>query len=134
MTIPPRFNVSSDQIDHIVKIFYAAIRQDDLLGPVFANHISDWPKHEEKISRFWRNVILFERNYNGNPMRAHMQAGDVKPEHFLPWLSLFDETLNRVLSQDTAAAWSELAHRIGAGLRIGVSDLRNNQSAPPILR
>ena len=134
MTIPPRFNVTPEQIDRVVAVFYAAIRRHEVLGPIFGRHVTDWPEHEEKIARFWRNAILFERSYDGNPMRTHMQAGDVKAEHFAPWLMLFDETLRRTLPEDTAAGWSALAHRIGAGLRMGVEDLRERRAGAPILR
>lgn len=134
MTIPPRFNVTPEQIDRVVAVFYAAIRRHEVLGPIFGRHVTDWPEHEEKIARFWRNAILYERSYDGNPMRTHMQAGDVKAEHFAPWLMLFDETLRRTLSEDTAAGWSALAHRIGAGLRMGVEDLRERRAGAPILR
>ena len=134
MTIPPRFNVSAEQIDRVVAVFYAAIRRHEVLGPVFGRHVTSWPEHEEKIARFWRNAILFERSYDGNPMRTHLQAGDVKAEHFAPWLMLFDETLRRTLPEDTAAGWSALAHRIGAGLRMGVEDLRDRAPGAPILR
>ena len=134
MTIPPRFNVTPEQIDRVVAVFYAAIRRHEVLGPIFGRHVTDWPEHEEKIARFWRNAILYERSYDGNPMRTHMQAGDVKAEHFAPWLMLFDETLRRTLPEDLAAQWSALAHRIGSGLRMGVEDLRERQPGAPILR
>ena len=134
MTIPPRINVTPEQIDRVVAVFYAAIRRHEVLGPIFGRHVTDWPEHEEKIARFWRNAILYERSYDGNPMRTHMQAGDVKAEHFAPWLMLFDETLRRTLPADLAAQWSALAHRIGAGLRMGVEDLRERPTGAPILR
>ena len=134
MTIPPRFNVTPEQIDRVVAVFYAAIRRHEVLGPIFGRHVTDWPEHEEKIARFWRNAILYERSYDGNPMRTHMQAGDVKAEHFAPWLMLFDETLRRTLPDEAAQAWSALAHRIGAGLRMGVEDLRERRAGAPILR
>ncbi|MDO5529420.1 MAG: group III truncated hemoglobin [Paracoccus sp. (in: a-proteobacteria)] len=129
-----RFDVDEGDISRVVKLFYAAIRRHEILGPVFARHVDDWPEHEEKIARFWRNAILAERVYDGNPMRVHMAAGDVKAEHFAPWLALFDETLRRTLEPEPAAAWSALAHRIGAGLRMGVEDLRERRGGAPILR
>lgn len=134
MSVPPRFDVTPAQINQVVATFYAAVRQHEVLGPVFANHVTDWPEHEEKIARFWRNAILFERSYDGNPMRTHIQAGDVRAEHFTDWLALFDETLRRTLPREVAAAWSALAHRIGAGLRMGVEDLRERRPGPPTLR
>ncbi len=133
MTIPARFPVTAEQIDRVVAVFYAAIRRHEQLGPIFANHVTDWPEHEAKIARFWKNAILYERSYDGNPMQVHMRTRDVKAEHFAPWLMLFDETLRRTLPADSAEAWSLLAHRIGSGLRMGVEDLRERRSGPPVL-
>lgn len=132
--IPPRFPVTPDQIDRVVAVFYGAVRRHEVLGPVFANHVSDWPAHEARIASFWRNAILYDRGYDGNPMRVHRQAGDVRPDHFPVWLALFDETLRRSLPPDTARSWSALAHRIGQGLRMGVMDARDDDTGPPILR
>lgn len=130
MSIPPRFPVTPAQVDRVVAVFYAAVRRHEVLGPVFAGHVADWPEHEEKIARFWRNAILSERAYDGNPMQVHRRAGDVLPEHFPLWLALFDETLRRTLPAEAAAAWSALAHRIGAALRMGVTI----EDGPPRLR
>lgn len=127
---PPRFPISADQISQVTTVFYARIRQHPNLGPVFAAHVSDWGPHEAKIASFWRNAILFEREYGGNPMAAHMAAGDVHAEHFPQWLDLFDEVLGQTLPQEIAEAWSDLAHRIGRGLRMGVEDLRDNRGVP----
>lgn len=131
--IPPRFPITEPQIDAVVTGFYAAIRQHPGLGPVFAAHVGDWPEHEAKIARFWKNAILFQRVYDGNPMEAHLKAGNVRPGMFEPWLALFDQTLNRELPAETAAAWSALAHRIGAGLRYGLVET-SPRGQPPVLR
>lgn len=132
--MPPRFDITPAQIDRVVAVFYAAIRRHEVLGPVFGAHVADWPEHEAKIAAFWRNAILYERSYDGNPMRVHMQAQDIRPEHFPEWLMLFDETLRRTLPEDTARAWSALAHRIGGSLRMGVQNLNARRDAPPVLR
>ncbi|SFR35841.1 hemoglobin [Yoonia tamlensis] len=123
MSIPPRFPVSADEIAQVVAAFYAVVRADPVLGPVFAKHVADWPAHEEKIARFWRNAILFERSYDGNPMAAHMQAGNVAPAHFDIWLGHFDRVLAQKLSPVTAQSWSALAHRIGRGLSYGLAPI-----------
>lgn len=123
-----RFDITSEQIERVVAVFYTAVRRHEVLGPVFAGHVKDWPEHEDKIVRFWRNAILRERVYDGNPMRVHMAAGDVRADHFTPWLALFDETLRRCLPEAEARGWSALAHRIGAGLRFGVQDLRERRA------
>lgn len=127
--IPPRFAVTAEQIDRVVATFYDAVRRHPGLGPVFAAHVRDWPAHEAKIARFWRNAILFERCYDGNPMAAHLAAGDVRAPMFDVWLGLFDSVLRLELPAETGAAWSALAHRIGRGLRMGVAD-RDSTGVP----
>lgn len=113
--------LTAEQIDTVVGKFYAAVRQDADLAPIFNNHIHDWPEHEIKIASFWRNAILRERSYAGNPMQKHQAAGDVKPDHFPIWLGLFDEVLHAELPPHLAHEWSRLAHRIGQGLSYGLS-------------
>ena len=122
MSIPPRFPVTKAQIAQVVAAFYQRVRVDSELGPVFATQVTDWPTHEDKITRFWANAILFEREYDGNPMQIHLQAGNVAAHHFVRWLALFDEVLMAVLPQETAQAWSALANRIGRGLKYGLQD------------
>lgn len=129
-----RFAITEDQIDAVVAAFYAAVRSDPSLAPIFASHISDWPAHETKIALFWRNAILLERGYDGNPMAVHKAAGNVRPGMFDPWLALFDQTLTRELPPETAKAWSALAHRIGRGLRYGLVDSAKTASGIPLLR
>ncbi|WP_022704583.1 group III truncated hemoglobin [Pseudorhodobacter ferrugineus] len=129
-----RFPITHAQIDAVVADFYAAIRAHPKLGPVFAAHVTDWPPHEAKIARFWRNAILFERSYDGNPMAVHKAAGNVRPGMFDDWLALFDATLARQLPPETATQWSALAHRIGRGLRMGVVEGQTLQGGIPRLR
>ena len=131
--IPPRIPLSRDDIAEVVQTFYARVQQQPELAPIFAAHVTDWPSHEEKITRFWANAILFERAYDGNPMQVHMQAGNVQPEHFQTWLALFDQTLTDCLPPDTAAQWSALAHRIGRGLSLGLREFQRPKDAVPDL-
>ena len=132
--LPPRFALTRPQIEAVVAEFYDLIRRHPGLGPVFAAHVTDWPAHEAKIVRFWANAILFERDYDGNPQQVHVAAGDVRPGHFEVWLALFDGVLGRQLPEPTAAAWSALAHRIGRGLRMGVTDRDSGPGGVPRLR
>ena len=137
MTHPLKlFEITATEIDRVVTVFYARIRTHPDLGPVFGAHIAvdEWPAHEEKIARFWRNAILREGCYSGNPMRVHMETPDVQPTHFPLWLGLFDEVLAHELPEVTATAFSALAHRIGNGFVYGLTQLRQPRGAPPVLR
>jgi hemoglobin len=122
MTIPPRFPITSGDIDRVVARFYSAVRAHPGIGPIFATHVTDWPTHEAKIASFWRNAILFERGYDVNPMQVDKCAGNVNSAHFGPWLGLFDKVLSEELPEETALAWSHLAHRIGRGLSFGLEN------------
>ena len=109
------------KIDQVTTAFYTKVQRDPVLGPVFAAHVDDWPAHIDKISRFWRNAIQREKLYDGNPMIKHREAGNVRAEHFENWLILFDETVFEHLPGQTAQAWSDMAHRIGQSLQMGLS-------------
>lgn len=130
----PRIEVARSDIEQVVHAFYARVRAHPVLAQVFARHVDDWPAHEEKITRFWANALLFEGDYDGNPMQAHMQAQNVKPVHFDHWLGLFDDTLYANLPSHLAIQWSLLAHRIGRGLSMGVEDIHRPQDQAPKLR
>lgn len=131
---PPRLDVTAADIDRVVAAFYDLVRRHPGLGPIFAVHVADWPAHEEKVARFWRNAILHERVYDGNPVAVHQAAGNVRPGMFDAWLDLFDRVLARELPADTAARWSALAHRIGGPMRAGVVDRMRGPGGVPILR
>ncbi|MFC6049529.1 group III truncated hemoglobin, partial [Methylobacterium hispanicum] len=49
--------------------FYARVRQDPLIGPVFAAAVPDaaWPRHMATIRDFWSSVLLKTGRYKGNP-------------------------------------------------------------------
>jgi len=119
-----RFPISAEQIDTVVRTFYAKIRLHPTLGPIFNGAIGTnaqiWELHEDKIGRFWRSALLREGSYSGNPMIAHMDVPEIRQEHFAQWLDLFDSVLNDVLPKETAASFSAMAHRIGTGLRKAV--------------
>ncbi|WP_085310686.1 group III truncated hemoglobin [Planktotalea arctica] len=126
-----RFAIEAEEIEQVTRAFYAKVRAHPVLGPVFAAHVEDWHSHEAKIAGFWRNAILLERSYSGNPMQVHKAAGNVRAEHFPEWLALFDETLAEHLLPDVASAWSALAHRIGRGLALGLIPVAKAGGPPP---
>ncbi|MQY42216.1 globin family protein [Epibacterium sp. SM1969] len=128
-----RFDINAQEIDRVVARFYAQIRLHPVLGPVFASHVTDWPEHEEKIAAFWRNAILRQKSYSGNPMQVHVTRPDIKAEHFPIWLELFHKVLHQELPNLQARQWAALADRIGEGFRTGIVAMRQPKDAPPKL-
>ena len=60
-------------ISDLVTRFYAKVRCDLLIGPLFNRTIDDWDAHLAKLSAFWSSVMLTSGRYKGNPMVAHMK-------------------------------------------------------------
>jgi hemoglobin len=133
-----RFDMSREDIERLMRVFYARIRAHDVLGPIFIRAVGEdgpvWRTHEAKIASFWRNAIGMERDYQGNPMQVHLGNGEVQPELFPLWLALFHEVAAELLTPDKAANISALADRIGQGLSFGIATARGKAVAPPVLR
>ena len=108
-------------LQHLVDLFYAKVRRDPLLGPVFNNAVDDWPEHLEKLGAFWSSVMLTTGRYKGSPMSAHVrQASAIQPEMFDRWLDLWRETARETLAAADAHAVIEKAERIAESLKLAL--------------
>ncbi len=90
-------------ISDLVDRFYAAVRDDALLGPIFADRIADWPTHLARMKAFWSSVLHNSGSYSGSPMQKHLAIPGLERAHFERWLALFRATLAD-LARDPAAA------------------------------
>lgn len=97
-----RIGINASFIDHIVEAFYAKIREDNLLGPIFAERVSDWPPHLARMKAFWRSVLHNSGEFSGNPMLKHLAIPGLHLEHFERWLNLFYKTLREAESHPAA--------------------------------
>ncbi len=96
--------VDSGYIDHLVETFYGKIRGDELLGPIFAERISDWPAHLARMKAFWRSVLHNSGEFSGNPMLKHLAIPGLELRHFAHWLDLFYATLREAEAHPQATA------------------------------
>lgn len=120
-------DLTEDDLQRVVDAFYAKVRQDALLGPVFNGAIEDWPHHLVKLQAFWSSVMLTSGRYKGNPMAAHLRHGAaMQPAAFARWLALWRETTDALLGGDRAAALQEKAGRIAESLTLGLNFQRNS--------
>lgn len=88
--------IDGDYVARLVEAFYARIRDDDLLGPIFAARISDWPPHLERMKSFWRSILHASGEFAGNPMAKHLALPGLEARHFAHWLELFYATLREL--------------------------------------
>lgn len=105
----------------LVDAFYAAVRADDLIGPLFNDAIGDWPHHLGKLGDFWSSVMLTSGRYKGQPMPAHLKhKSRITPAMFDRWLALWRETTDRLMRPDDARALQDKAARIAESLSLAL--------------
>ncbi|MGX7953436.1 group III truncated hemoglobin [Tsuneonella sp. HG249] len=122
--------VTEQDIGRLVPRFYARVRADAVLGPIFNGAIDDWPHHLGKLEAFWSSVMLTSGRYKGQPMVAHLRHADhMTRENFGRWLALWGEVTEEVLGPQAAAAFQEKADRIAESLQLGVQFHRERESA-----
>ncbi|WP_420469703.1 group III truncated hemoglobin [Brevundimonas sp. FT23042] len=113
--------INEAMIDRLVEAFYARVRDDALIGPIFAERVEDWAPHLAQMKLFWSSVALSTGVYQGRPMPKHLPL-PVDATHFDRWLSLFEATTREVCPPDAAAHFMERARRIAASLELGVAN------------
>lgn len=115
-----RTGIDGPMIERLVHTFYAKVRDDELLGPIFDARVANWDKHLERMCVFWSSVALGSGAYEGSPMRVHAPL-PVDAEHFDRWLSLFEETANEVCPPAAADHFVLRAKRIAQSLELGIA-------------
>ncbi len=120
-----RFSQPSEEgIRRLVGQFYARVRRDAVLGPVFARALGEddaaWAVHLARLHDFWSSVMLTSGRYHRDPFSAHLRLPDLAPGMFDRWLALFGETCAELFEPELAAAFRERAERIARSLRIGL--------------
>lgn len=112
--------IDDTMIAALVDGFYARVRKDPVIGPVFAARIQDWTPHLEKMRAFWSAVALMSGNYHGQPMRLHLPL-PVDAAHFDRWLALFETTARALCPPKAADHFIERARRIAESLELGIA-------------
>jgi hemoglobin len=107
---------TDDEIAALVHAFYAKVRQDDLIGPIFNEHVDDWDEHLARLVDFWSSIMRGTGRYSGTPMQIHVALPELKPEFFQRWLALFEQTLNQQPNQAMSERALPAAKRIAQSL------------------
>ncbi len=112
--------ITESSIVQLVDTFYARVRDDAVLGPVFdAKLAGRWHEHMPRMYAFWTKVLLGTGEFQGNVFGKHMALSGIETEHFVRWLTLFRLTAVDVFGVDGAADALEVAQRIASSLQLG---------------
>jgi hemoglobin len=115
-----------EAISNLLVHFYAHVRQDPLIGPVFNAQIKDWKEHLDIIASFWETLIGGPRTY-ARPMPMKHVPLHLREEHFERWLFIWRANCRAQLSPYVAREMIDLAQHIGGKLRL---ILRVSDTAP----
>ena len=107
----------------VVHGFYADVRRDPLIGPIFNAALApdEWPAHLDKLCDFWSAMLLRTDRYGGRPLPPHLRIPGLGEDHFRRWLSLFRDTVQRLCPEDVAVLFMDRALRIAHSFRLAVA-------------
>lgn len=134
MPIAPAANAgelcSEDEVHALVHDFYARVRLDPVLGPVFNTHVKDWDHHLERLVDFWSSILRRTRRFNGAPMPKHAALPGLDAAMFLHWLQLFERTASEQPNPAMAQVATAAAKRIAQSLWLGYQFSRDPHALP----
>ncbi|WP_085316505.1 group III truncated hemoglobin [Derxia lacustris] len=124
-----RPDVTEEQIEQMVRLFYSRASADADLGPVFAAHVQDWEAHYKIVAGFWSQGLLGTQRYKGSPYSVHLNLG-IKIEHFARWLELFRAAATEVLPEPAAKMAIGRAEHMAKSFKMGLFPLETLPGMP----
>jgi hemoglobin len=108
--------ITETEIASLVERFYAKVRVDPEIGPVFNRVVRNWDAHLALLKDFWSTVLLTTGRYKGNPLLAHFPL-PIEERDFARWLKLFSETAEEVMPASRAAIVTHKADLIAMNMK-----------------
>ncbi|MEO5860263.1 MAG: group III truncated hemoglobin [Pyrinomonadaceae bacterium] len=118
---------SRADIDRLLVEFYKVVIHDAEIGHHFDK--LDLDHHLPIIGDFWEKVLFGNPVYFNNPLTVHQKLHErfqLKPEHFLRWVTVFSQTVDTLFAGEMAdlaksravAIADSLDQRLNGGLQI----------------
>ncbi|MGO4392342.1 group III truncated hemoglobin [Variovorax sp. M-6] len=124
---------TEEEISRMVHAFYARVRQDDVLGPIFDAHVDDWDLHLSRLADFWSAILRRTGRFTGAPMPKHAVLPGLSAALFERWLGLFRETTDAQPNRAMAEQAQAMAQRIAQSLWMGYQASRDPDALPAVL-
>ncbi|KAA0216989.1 MAG: hypothetical protein DYG94_02220 [Leptolyngbya sp. PLA3] len=71
--------------------FHDVAAADEILGPIFQEHVRNRPDHLVRLYDVWSAVVLQSGRYAGRPFEARAQTSELRSEHFERWLLVWEQ-------------------------------------------
>lgn len=116
----------------LLRSFYAKVRTDELLGPIFNVRISDWEHHFEHLTDFWESNLFFQKKYFGDPLQKHVEVdkyheGSINEMHFGVWLNYWYQTIDELFEGEVATIAKNRARSMGTFIHLKIFEARNKE-------
>lgn len=121
---------TEEEITRLVHDFYARVRHDPALGPIFGEHVHDWDTHLARMVDFWSSALRGTARFRGTPMPKHVALPGLSAGLFGRWLELFGETTQALGNAPMRERANELAQRIAESLWYGYQVGRQGSALP----
>lgn len=103
---------SEQEVTRLVHDFYARVREEPRLAPVFTARVHDWDAHLAQLVDFWSAMLRGTRRFSGAPMPKHMAMDELDRDLFDRWLQLFRQTTAECANPPMQRLADDVATRI----------------------
>lgn len=110
---------TEEEITRMVYAFYDKVRSDEVLGPIFNRHVSDWDAHLPTMVDFWSSALRGTARFRGAPMPKHAALPGLSVALFQRWLLLFGQTTDTLPNAELGERAKDLAKRVAQSLWYG---------------
>jgi hemoglobin len=113
----------------LVTTFYAKIKRDDVLGPIFRAQIHDWKAHILHLTDFWESSLFFVNKYSGNPIEKHIEVDTafdqiLNEQHFGIWLNYWIQTLDELFEGEKVSIAKNRARKMSTFMYVKLFEAR----------
>jgi hemoglobin len=114
--------ITEASIAVLIDAFYARVRRDPALGPIFETAIAEdgWPEHLETMRRFGSSAMLTSRRYSGNQVAVHHAVTGIERSLFADWPALFTQIASELFEFGPASEFAAKAQRIAISLQLAL--------------
>ena len=100
----------------LVRNFYLTLQAHEILGPIFAQHVEDWPAHYETLTEFWALQTNGPSSYRGRFLQAHVPIRP-RPVHLESWLAQWQRSCRLHFAEPEATEMIALAENLARRMR-----------------
>jgi hemoglobin len=113
---------TKEDIEHIMRVFYSKMLQDDVVGYIFTDVAKiNLETHLPHITNFWNNALFHVGGYKNNVIQIHKDLHAKEPlteQHFERWLHLLSTTIDELHQGELCEKMKVVAKQIAIMIKI----------------